>query len=261
MKKLLPFIIVLIVLQSCNTQLRVEKRRYAKGYYIANSERSKCEVNKFEQSIDFENDTLTYISEAIRNNTPLKKNADLEQIAVLDTLSSPKTITDINSDTEQFQSQGFAPKSEVSSKNAFSDKTDVFSKVPLLNKMHRIISDPLNSHNSNNNKRGKAQIIVGVILLSVGTYVFWFTSLLIGSAMLLVGLILLIVGAVRYGKKNPKTSEELEEVVYLKNGSIIRGVILEQVIDDYVKIQMKDGSIFVYKMTEIIKITKEKKFK
>lgn len=49
-----------------------------------------------------------------------------------------------------------------------------------------------------------------------------------------------------------------EEVVYLKNGSVIKGTILEQVPDVSVKIQTKDGNIFVYKMEEIEKITKEK---
>ena len=48
-----------------------------------------------------------------------------------------------------------------------------------------------------------------------------------------------------------------EEVVYLKNGSIITGTILEQVPDVSVKIQTKDGNIFVYKMEEIDRITKE----
>jgi hypothetical protein len=49
----------------------------------------------------------------------------------------------------------------------------------------------------------------------------------------------------------------LDEVVYLKNGGIIRGAILEQVPDKYVKIQTQDGSIFVYQSGEIEKITRE----
>ncbi len=49
----------------------------------------------------------------------------------------------------------------------------------------------------------------------------------------------------------------LEEVVYLKNGSIIRGTIIEQVPNQSIKIQTKDGSIFAYSMNEVEKITKE----
>ena len=48
-----------------------------------------------------------------------------------------------------------------------------------------------------------------------------------------------------------------KEVVYLKNGSMIKGVILEQVPNESVKIQTSDGSIFVYPMSEVQKITKE----
>lgn len=56
-------------------------------------------------------------------------------------------------------------------------------------------------------------------------------------------------------------AEELQEVVYLKNGSVIRGVILELVPDSSVKIQTQDGNIFVYKMSEVEKITKEKPYR
>ena len=50
--------------------------------------------------------------------------------------------------------------------------------------------------------------------------------------------------------------QEYEDVVYLKNGSIIRGMIIEQKPNKYIKI--KSGiNIFVYQMDEIDKITKE----
>jgi len=48
-----------------------------------------------------------------------------------------------------------------------------------------------------------------------------------------------------------------EDVIYLKNGSIIHGMIIEQIPNESVKIQTKDKNIFVYKMDEIQKITKE----
>ena len=51
--------------------------------------------------------------------------------------------------------------------------------------------------------------------------------------------------------------DDFEDVVYLKNGSIVRGMIMEQIPNESVKIETYDGSIFVYKMDEIEKITKE----
>lgn len=48
-----------------------------------------------------------------------------------------------------------------------------------------------------------------------------------------------------------------QDVVYLKNGSIIRGVIIEQVPNKSIKIETADRNVFVYQMDEIEKMTKE----
>lgn len=48
-----------------------------------------------------------------------------------------------------------------------------------------------------------------------------------------------------------------QDVVYLKNGSIIRGIIIEQVPNKSIKIETSDRSVFVYQMDEIEKIAKE----
>jgi len=48
-----------------------------------------------------------------------------------------------------------------------------------------------------------------------------------------------------------------EDVLYLKNGSIIHGLIIEQVPNVSIKIQTKDRNVFVYTIDEILKITKE----
>ncbi|MCI0707395.1 MAG: hypothetical protein L0Y80_07935, partial [Ignavibacteriae bacterium] len=51
--------------------------------------------------------------------------------------------------------------------------------------------------------------------------------------------------------------DAMEDVVYLKNGGIIRGTIVEQVPGKSVKIKTRDGNVFVYSMDEIDKMTKE----
>jgi len=51
-------------------------------------------------------------------------------------------------------------------------------------------------------------------------------------------------------------STTLTEVLYLKNGSVIKCTVIEQVMGQSVKIRTSDGSIYVYKMEEIEKITK-----
>jgi len=52
-----------------------------------------------------------------------------------------------------------------------------------------------------------------------------------------------------------------QDVVYLKNGSVIRGLIVEQVPNISIKIVTADKNLFVYKMDEIEKITKEQAVK
>lgn len=52
-------------------------------------------------------------------------------------------------------------------------------------------------------------------------------------------------------------AQQYQEVVYLKNGSIIRGVITEMIPDTSLKIRLADGSILVYLMSDVVKIAKE----
>ena len=51
-------------------------------------------------------------------------------------------------------------------------------------------------------------------------------------------------------------TQQYEDVVYLKNGSIIRGIIIEQAPNRHIKIQ-SGQNVFVYQMDEIDKMTKE----
>ena len=51
--------------------------------------------------------------------------------------------------------------------------------------------------------------------------------------------------------------QQMEDVVHLKNGGLIRGTIIEQVPGESMKIQTRDGNIFVYTVDEIAKLTKE----
>jgi hypothetical protein len=52
-------------------------------------------------------------------------------------------------------------------------------------------------------------------------------------------------------------AQRYEDVVHLKNGSVIRGIIVEQVPNESLKIETRDGNIFVYQMDEVEKMTKE----
>ena len=57
--------------------------------------------------------------------------------------------------------------------------------------------------------------------------------------------------------KDPAATSTREDVVHLKNGSVIHGTIVDQVPNQPIKIQTKDNNVYVYQIAEIEKITKE----
>ncbi len=52
----------------------------------------------------------------------------------------------------------------------------------------------------------------------------------------------------------PVVMETKVDIVYLKNGSIIKGTLMDPETASQIKIQLKDGSIFVYKLDEVLKV-------
>ena len=75
--------------------------------------------------------------------------------------------------------------------------------------------------------------------------------------MLLRLCILLIVCGMMIGLFSQAEAEGIEEVVYLKNGSVVRGIIVEQIPNETLRIRTQGGSEFVFQMSEVLKITKE----
>ena len=71
------------------------------------------------------------------------------------------------------------------------------------------------------------------------------------TIQLVIIFLFVLVSNISYGQNN------MEDVVYLKSGSIMRGIIIEQVPNQSIKIQTKDRNVFVFKYDEIEKITKE----
>ena len=55
-------------------------------------------------------------------------------------------------------------------------------------------------------------------------------------------------------------AQNYTEVVYLKNGSVIKGVIIEQVPNVSLKIKTGDGSLIICQMNEVEKIIKEERY-
>ena len=139
----------------------------------------------------------------------------------------------------------------VSVKNTFSKSNQFKNRIKFENKSATKSEDGM----SVSSMLTLGWVFTGIAILSL--FILW--PLIF---FLIPGLYFLIKG---YKKKNGGTSGnkknnssgELQDVVYLKNGSIIRGLIIEQIPNVSLKIQTVDGSVFVYKIDEIEKMTKE----
>ena len=51
--------------------------------------------------------------------------------------------------------------------------------------------------------------------------------------------------------------QQMEDVIHLKNGGLIRGTIIEQIPGESLKIKTREGNVFVYTMDEIAKMSRE----
>ena len=54
--------------------------------------------------------------------------------------------------------------------------------------------------------------------------------------------------------------EKYEDVIYLKDGSIIRGTLIERIPGETYKIEIEGGSVFIFTADEVEKITREPRF-
>ncbi|WP_329904609.1 hypothetical protein [Porphyromonas pogonae] len=69
----------------------------------------------------------------------------------------------------------------------------------------------------------------------------------------LVTLLVLCIACITMGYSQNGYTQS----VYLKNGSIIKGTVVEYVPGEFLKLKTRDGSIMVFKADEIIRINKE----
>src|SRR5690606_35546933 len=55
----------------------------------------------------------------------------------------------------------------------------------------------------------------------------------------------------------PLAAQQLQDVVYLRDGSVIRGTIVEQIPGESVLIQTADGNRFRYTLSQVERMTRE----
>lgn len=241
------FIVLLIILSGCS----IEKRHYMPGYYIG-SLTSLKPVDKIEvsSSIKLINTPVIKMIECDTPVDPVEDEIDLM-------LKSDKEIRK-EKRHERYEAWVKSKQVEKRDKEAMEREAR--------------IADSL-SHRSYG---GNVFCFVFFTLTLIGSVL---AALILAEPLFIVvsivSFIIIIAAAAGMGNiarhnrnadylNRPKQEQLIApknniDIVYLKNGSRIKGKIIEEVPNDKLKIETADGSVFVYKYTEIEKITHENK--
>lgn len=127
-----------------------------------------------------------------------------------------------------------------------------------------LTTSTLNNDAGEERDGNKGLVAGGWVVTVVGLLLLLFISILLGLILMLGGIAMVVAGSPKKSsgskaKVEKEKAGEWQDVVYLQNGSIIRGMVIEQVPNVSIKIQTSDGSIFVYEMKDVAKIAKEQK--
>lgn len=260
-------LVVAFGVASCGTRLSVEKRHYRPGYHVEFAEaKHKVEHRKVQRE-DPERVPL-------HNGT-----APVDELAI-----APAIMGTVSGADELGQLTAPAPQAEGTYKEGNRTNTSEegwaslvaerripygkqrigMERTAFLDQVRSMPAPPATPEDAQFNSQNKALRIAGIVLLSVGFILFLFVTWLIGLFIMLGGLAMVLSARPRPGQRanrypTEEAKPEWQDVVYLKNGSIIRGMIIEQVPNESLKVMTIDGSVFHYAMEDVVKITKEQK--
>ena len=226
--KYLITIALVVALASCAT---VDRRHYTNGFYVER------------------NHSLSY-------DPPQERTITQEKPVVPSPVRNPVAMP-VNDEAKPFVSRSPAPE------KIGSEKTEVIShkklsQIQTVNMDKKITPSPLSSKEKEKEAKARTQRTIGWILVGFSILSLAFLWPLIFCVVPGVILLVMSKNTRESMEEENNTSEQLsQDVVYLKNGSVIHGTIIEQVPNVSLKIQTRDGSIFFYKMDEIEKIAKE----
>ena len=71
------------------------------------------------------------------------------------------------------------------------------------------------------------------------------------------GVLFCLAASMGLGASQASAQQAMEDVIYLKDGSVLRGTIIEQIPGKSLKIQMQDGNVFVYDIDKVECMTRE----
>jgi hypothetical protein len=268
LKKTILFAFFLFLFSSCS----ITERRYRAGYY-----REWFNLKSSSKGVGA--NYTQFQEEELINSNPIIDSSDGKTSEKTSVLNDIKTSNFPSSSIKSAQLATAFTDSKINNDFAKIGGEKFLSKIKFKENTLQF-----NSPSKSNDATTK---IIGVIILVLGLFVLLFASWLVGLILLIPAIFLIASKPKssevnnresRYEKHdnrryddeqnrdnnynsdrrdNGRNESELQEVVYLKNGGIVRGIIIEQIPNEQLKIQTRDGNVFVYKMTEVEKITKE----
>lgn len=247
---------ITVALSSCS----IEKRVFMSGYHI--------EWNK--KSHNFDNQEILINDNAkqkAHNQIGLIVHSESENVSVLNSVIERKMDYSISVTLEKESRSIFVHKAfPLENKtNRMSEEFNFVSVTKNKISNEKVVINKLKefkTKNSSSDEEGSGALrAIGWIVVILGFLILLLASIFLGALLMLLGLIFVIGGRKKDGASSQSNTKnentEYIDVVYLKNGSVIRGMVIEQTPNVSLKIQTKDGSIFVYKMEEVEKMTKE----
>lgn len=247
-------LLALLIFSSCTMQKRVYNRGiHIEWFESKGSEKvvaltTKKQEKKRAKQIDvIVNETNTFLKDVEVSNPVVSSSIFVNPVKAFVPYTSDRVSIKKNNESTLYISKFVSKKASVGNE--------------IKNNNRNVFSSSSSSENEDN-QGNIALSILGWILWGLGIFMIIFVSILLGIMAVLLGLLLITLGKKKKGdssKSENKADNKSDyiDVVYLKNGGVIKGMIIEQTPNVQIKIQTKDGSIFVYKFDEIEKITKE----
>ena len=245
------------------TSCTMEKRVYRPGYYtewLKGNQVSK--KNIVARKVDLKIKKHTENEIVLNNKPPLEylcENKIIDTAPFIAASNSSASVDEFVINPSKDKTSIVAQNKQVFVKNPSPPVTEITSRKALRAQLKKL-KNSTTSLGEGDSGVGVLSIL-GWVFMSLGLLILLFASILIGALLMILGLVFVLVGGKKKGStsqsKNREANSQYIDVVYLKNGSIIKGMIIEQTPNVSLKIQTRDGSVFVYKMDEVEKMTKE----
>lgn len=250
-------LVIILGLTSCT----IEKRHYMSGYNIEwrssknyGDKKILAKINTDKKTKPTKKTIETIFDTAVTDNSTETLAEDNAEII---TASSDNSVF-----IRQTTNKGFNKNSDKTILNKSKLTVEKTSVIKKIKKDKTNIYSTVASASDDDDDSNIALRVLGWLILIIGLLMLLFTSILLGLIVSGIGILFIALGKkkVNSSSQSKNINEDKPEyidVVYLKNGGVIKGMIIEHTPNVQIKIQTKDGSIFVYKMEEIEKMTKE----